>query len=136
MNKELQTKLIEKISEERAIQNIPVLQMITKPLAEVDKEAKKLKRFFFSLELDVELGIEKCESQIGGGSLPLERIPSVAVTMKPRNISTAELEERMRFLPVPIIPRTVNDKILMDVRTIGVQNFEAFRQLKECNTCN
>lgn len=132
----LEVVLKEYLSEERAIQNIPVLQMITKPLAEVDKEARKLKRFLSSLELDVELGIEKCESQIGGGSLPLERIPSVAVTMKPRKISTAELEERMRFLPVPIIPRTVNDKILMDVRTIGVQNFEAFRQLKECNTCN
>ena len=132
----LEVVLKEYLSEERAIQNIPVLQMITKPLAEVDKEARKLKRFLNSLELDVELGIEKCESQIGGGSLPLERIPSVAVTMKPRKISTAELEERMRFLPVPIIPRTVNDKILMDVRTIGVQNFEAFRQLKECNTCN
>ena len=110
--------------------------MITKPLEEVDKEAKKLKRFLASLELDVELGLENCESQIGGGSLPLERIPSKAVTIKPRNISTAELEERMRFLPVPIIPRTLNDKILLDVRTIGVQNFEVFRQLKEYNTCN
>lgn len=132
----LEVVLQEYLSEERAIKRLPVLQMITKPLAEVDKEARKLKRFLNSLDLDVELGIEKCESQIGGGSLPLERIPSMAVTMKPRKISTAELEERMRFLPVPIIPRTVNDQILLDVRTIGVQNFESFRQLKECNTCD
>lgn len=132
----LEVVLQEYLSEERAIKRLPVLQMITKPLAEVDKEARKLKRFLNSLDLDVELGIEKCESQIGGGSLPLERIPSMAVTMKPRKISTAELEECMRFLPVPIIPRTLNDKILLDVRTIGVQNFESFRQLKECNTCD
>lgn len=132
----LEVVLKEYLSEERAIQNLPVLQMITKPLTEVDKEARKLKRFLKNLELDVELGIEKCESQIGGGSLPLERIPSVAVTIKPNQISTAELEERMRFLEVPIIPRTVNDKILMDVRTIGVQNFEHFRQLKACNICD
>lgn len=132
----LEVVLKEYLSEERAIKNLPVLHMITKSLAEVDKEARKLKRFLKSLELDVELGIEKCESQIGGGSLPLERIPSVAVTMKPNKISTAELEERMRFLEVPIIPRTVNDKILMDVRCIGVQNFEHFRQLKTCNICD
>ena len=88
------------------------------------------------LELPVELAMEDCESQIGGGSLPLERIPSRAITIKPTKISTAELEERMRFLPIPIIPRTLNDKILLDVRTIGVQNFEVFRQLKEYNTCN
>lgn len=132
----LEVVLKEYLSEERAIKNLPVLQMITKPLSEVDKEARKLKRFLKTLELDVELGIEKCESQIGGGSLPLERIPSVAVTMKPNKISTAELEERMRYLPVPIIPRTVNDKILMDARTIGVSNFECFRQLKTCNICD
>lgn len=132
----LEVVLKEYLSEERAIRKLPVLQMITKSLAEVDKEARKLKRFLKTLELDVELGIEKCESQIGGGSLPLERIPSVGVTMKPNKISTAELEERMRFLEIPIIPRTVNDKILMDVRTIGVQNFEHFRQLKTCNICD
>ena len=127
----LEVVLQEYLSEERAVKNLPVLQMITKSYEEVDKEAKKLKRFLANLNLDVELGIEDCESQIGGGSLPLERIPSRAVTIKPRNMSTAELEERMRFLPVPIIPRTLNDQILLDVRTIGVQNFEAFRQLKE-----
>lgn len=127
----LEVVLQEYLSEERAVKNLPVLQMITKSYEEVDKEAKKLKRFLANLNLDVELGIADCESQIGGGSLPLERIPSRAVTIKPRNMSTAELEERMRFLPVPIIPRTLNDQILLDVRTIGVKNFEAFRQLKE-----
>ena len=132
----LEVVLQEYLSEERAIKNLPVLQMITKPFDEIVKEAEELKKFLEVLELDADLGIEDCESQIGGGSLPLERIPSKAVTIKPRKISTAELEERMRFLTVPIIPRTVNDQVLLDVRTIGVRNFEAFRQLKECNICD
>ena len=127
----LEVVLKEYLSENRAVKNIPVLQMITKSQEDIVKEARKLKRFLMGLELDAELAIESCESQIGGGSLPLERIPSKAVTIKPKNISTAEMETRMRFLPVPIIPRTVNDKILLDVRTIGVENFEAFRQLKD-----
>lgn len=129
----LEVVLKEYLSEERAIQNIPVLQMITKSLEEVSKEAEALKQYLEELHLEADLAIEDCESQIGGGSLPLERIASKAVTIRPRTISTAELEERMRFLRVPIIPRTVNDAILLDVRTIGMQNFEAFRQLKECN---
>lgn len=132
----LEVVLQEYLSEERAIKKLPVLQMITKPVEEVENEAKALLELLEALELPVELGMEDCESQIGGGSLPLERIPSKAVTIKPIEISTAELEERMRFLPIPIIPRTLNDKILMDVRTIGVQNFDVFRQLKEFNTCN
>ena len=132
----LEVVLQEYLSEERAVKNLPVLQMITKSVEAVEKEAKELFMVLEGLELPVELAMEDCESQIGGGSLPLERIPSRAITIKPTKISTAELEERMRFLPIPIIPRTLNDKILLDVRTIGVQNFEVFRQLKEYNTCN
>ncbi len=128
----LEVVLKEYLSEERAIQNLPVLQMITKSFEEVSKEAESLKVYLESLDLNADIALENCESQIGGGSLPLERIPSKAVTIKPRNISTAELEERMRFLSVPIIPRTVNDMILLDVRTIGAANFEAFAQLKGC----
>lgn len=130
----LEVVLKEYLSEKRAIQNIPVLQMITKTQEDVLKDARKLKRMLIGMGLDAEIAIEDCESQIGGGSLPLERIPSKGVTIKPKNISTAELETRMRFLQIPIIPRTVNDKILVDVRTLRPMDFEAFRQLKEiCN---
>lgn len=132
----LEVVLQEYLSEERAVKNIPVLQMITKTFEEVKKEAEELKAFLDSLKLDAVIGMEACESQIGGGALPLERIPSMAVTIKPNLISTSELEERMRFLPIPIIPRTFNDQIVLDVRTIGRENFETFRQLKECNICN
>ena len=127
----LEVVLKEYLSEKRAVQNIPVLQMIAKTEEDLVKEARKLKRFLAGLDLDAELAIEDCESQIGGGSLPLERLQSKAVTIKPNKISTAELENRMRFLDVPIIPRVVNDKILLDVRTIGTDNYPLFRQLKE-----
>ena len=127
----LEVVLKEYLSEKRAVQNIPVLQMIAKTEEDLVKEARKLKRFLTTLDLDAELAIEDCESQIGGGSLPLERLQSKAVTIKPNKISTAELENRMRFLDVPIIPRVVNDKILLDVRTIGTDNYPLFRQLKE-----
>ena len=105
--------------------------MISKTQEDLVKDARKLKRFLTGLDLDAELAIEDCESQIGGGSLPLERLQSKAVTIKPNKISTAELETRMRFLDVPIIPRVVNDKILLDVRTIGTDNYPLFRQLKD-----
>ena len=127
----LEVVLKEYLSEKRAVQNIPVLQMIAKSKEDILKDARKLKRFLTGLDLDAELGIEDCESQIGGGSLPLERLASKAVTIKPNKISTAELETRMRFLDVPIIPRVVNDKILLDVRTIGVENYPLFSQLKD-----
>lgn len=132
----LEVVLQEYLSEEGAVKNIPVLQMITKALVEIEQEAEELKLFLETLELDAVIGIEACESQVGGGSLPLERIPSKAVTLRPRQISTAVLEERMRALPIPIISRTANDQVVMDIRTIGRENFEAFRQLKEYRVCS
>lgn len=127
----LEVVLQEYLSEERVIQNIPVLRMITKSFDEIRKEAEELKELLQHLNLAAEIDVEECESQIGGGSLPLERIPSMAVSIKPNKISTAELEEKMRFLQVPIIPRTYNDKIILDVRTIGAERFEDFRQLTD-----
>ena len=125
----LEVVLKEYLSEARAIANIPVLQMITKSKDELLKEARKLKRYLTALKLDAELAIETCESQIGGGSLPLERLASYAVTVKPNKITTAELENRMRFLSVPIIPRVQDDKVYLDVRTLCMDSFKAFEQL-------
>ena len=56
----------------------------------------------------------------------------MAVAIHPEKISVAELEERMRHLPVPIIPRTVNDTVLLDVRTIEKRFFKVLAdQFKE-----
>lgn len=128
----LELVLQEYLSEEKAIRNIPVLRMITKPQEEIAREARRLQRILRNAGLPAKIGTAACESQIGGGSLPLERLPSTAVTIKPEKISVPELEERMRHLPVPVIPRTVNDTILLDVRTLQSKEFHLIAdQLKE-----
>lgn len=114
----LEVVLQEYLSEENAIKNLPVLRMITKPLEEIKKDARDLTRMLKRANLPAKIEMVPCESQIGGGSLPLERIPSIAVTIRPEKISVPEFEERLRHLPVPVIPRVVNDTVLMDVRTL------------------
>ena len=114
----LELVLQEYLSEENAIKNLPVLRMITKPLEEIKKDASTLSRMIKRANLPAKIDIVPCESQIGGGSLPLERIPSMAVTIRPEKISVPEFEERLRHLPVPVIPRVANDTVLMDVRTL------------------
>ncbi|MGN1164882.1 MAG: L-seryl-tRNA(Sec) selenium transferase [Lachnospiraceae bacterium] len=114
----LELVLQEYLSEEKAVQNIPVLRMIAEPLEEVAKRAKTLSRIMKAAKLPAKIEVRQCESQIGGGSLPLERIPSMAVMIQPEKISINELEERMRRLPVPIIARTANDMVILDARTL------------------
>ena len=125
----LELVLQEYLSEEKAIQNIPVLRMIHETKEEVTARARSLKNMLNRAGMDADFGLEECESQIGGGSLPLERIPSMAVTVKPHNISVPKLEEEMRHLEVPIIPRTANDTIYLDVRTIESRWFKQIVQM-------
>ena len=128
----LERVLQEYLSEEKAVQNIPVLRMITKSLDEVTKDAKKLCRILKAAKLSAEISVVPLESQIGGGSLPLERIASMGVAINPEKISITELEERLRHMPVPLIPRTANDTVLIDVRTMDEQNFKLLaKQLQE-----
>lgn len=128
----LEMVLKEYLSEEQAIQNIPVLRMITKTIEEAEQDAENLKNKLENAGINATLTVEDCESQIGGGSLPLERIPSKAVSIKPTTITTAELEETMRHLEVPIIPRTYDDKVYLDMRTLTEDSFETIvAEMKE-----
>ena len=106
-----------------------VRRVITESKADVEKRARSLKRILQNAHLAATIGMEPCESQIGGGSLPLERIPSMAVTIKPGNISVPKLEEEMRHLSMPIIPRTANDTIYLDVRTIESCYFKKIAEM-------
>ena len=128
----LELVLQEYLSEEKAVGRLPVLHMITMPFEETEKNARTLCRMLRRASLPAKIEPQRCESQIGGGSLPLERLPSMAAAIRPEKISVAELEERMRHLPVPVIPRTSNDTILLDVRTIEKHLFSTIvNQLKE-----
>ena len=120
----LEMVLMEYLSEETAVQNIPVLRMIAMPLDEIEKEAGYFARILRRTGMDAKIQVVSCESQIGGGSLPLERMESRAVSIQPNGMSVAEMEEKMRHLEIPIIPRTVNDSICLDVRTIERKDYK------------
>ena len=120
----LEMVLMEYLSEETAVQNIPVLRMIATPLEEIEKEARSFVRILRHTGMDAKIQMVSCESQIGGGSLPLERMESRAVAIQPNGMSVAEMEEKMRHLEIPIIPRTINDSICLDVRTIERKDYK------------
>lgn len=128
----LELALHEYLSEEKAVQNIPVLRMITAHADVIKKEASRLAGRLRRLQLPAKFEIVPCQSQIGGGSLPLERLESWGIAIHPEKITVSELEHRMRRLPVPVIPRVVNDTVLLDIRTVSAEDAElVVRELKE-----
>jgi L-seryl-tRNA(Ser) seleniumtransferase len=107
------------IDENKAVKNIPVLKLINKEYEEIKKQADiMLKKLVVEIGANCEIKIEGCESQIGGGSLPLERIESFALMFKPLSMTTASLEKQLRHMDTPIVGRIVNDYFLIDLRTV------------------
>ena len=81
--------------------------------------------------------LETMLSQIGSGSLPIDRLPSAGLAIAPvlsgkRGMGTAldGLADALRGLPMPIIGRIAEDRLLLDCRCIDDAN-EVIHQLAQ-----
>ena len=57
-------------------------------------------------------------SQVGGGSLPLQELPTIVVAIKPLDFSLNSLEEHLRRSDPPIISRISKEELILDMRTV------------------
>ena len=62
------------------------------------------------------VAIEACTSAVGGGAMPTARLASWAVTLRGR--SAQKLDRGLRAAATPVISRTADDRVWLDVRTI------------------
>lgn len=114
------------LDEKKAIENIPTLKMLTVPIKELELKAldlmDKIKNGSNSDLIEIE--IEDDYSEVGGGSLPLEKLTTKCVVIGIKNFSTQEFENQLRGFDIPIITRLYKDKIYMDVRTIKEDDYD------------
>lgn len=107
------------LDEEKAVHEIPTLRMITMKRDDILKAAEALaegiKAKFGSY---TEVGIEDGFSQVGGGALPEENIPTCLVSLNPAKISVNSLEARLREMDPPVLSRIQKDRLLLDPRTL------------------
>lgn len=111
------------LDEEEAVKNIPTLNMITMPMEELERKANLLYAEIEKLNLDADVHIEECLSQIGGGSMPLETMKSRGIAITPNNMNVSTLERKLRLSDSHIIARVYDNKYVLDVRTIFEDEF-------------
>jgi L-seryl-tRNA(Ser) seleniumtransferase len=102
----------------RATAEIPVWQMIAAAPDVLRVRAERLAAAIGSGAAAV-----ACESAVGGGSLPGETLPSCAVALS--GASPDDLARRLRQGAPPVIGRIIDDRLLLDVRTVLEQQEEA-----------
>jgi L-seryl-tRNA(Ser) seleniumtransferase len=107
------------LKEEDLILNHAVLGILLKPVNEIRKQAtrcaKALRAVFGSI---LEVSVKSDVSEIGGGSLSTEELPTYVVAIKPKNLSVGDLARALRLCQKPVFGRVVNDILLLDFRTV------------------
>ena len=66
--------------------------------------------------------LEDGASVIGGGSAPDVSLPTLLVALEGGAMSAASVEERLRLYRIPIITRTERDRVMIDLRTVAVDD--------------
>ena len=115
----LESTLLLYFDEKKAMEEIPTLRMLSLDTKRLKKRGKRLlkrlsgvtsKKMAFTLKEDV--------SQVGGGALPLQELPTLVVAIKPLEVSVNSLEENLRKGEPPIVCRISKEELILDMRTV------------------
>ena len=109
---------------ERLAERLPLLRFLLRTPEELEAQARRLLPTFQSvLGSAFSVDTMPCESQIGSGSLPSERLPSHGLRIEPvadkqRARKLDELSARMRGLPRPVIGHIHKHALVLDLRCL------------------
>ncbi len=105
---------------EKLQEQLPTLRLLTRQVEEIEELALTLLApLNKTLKGLAETSVVNVESQIGSGSLPLERLPSKALRIKASHDGTLrKLVSAFRRLPQPVIGRIHDGALLLDLRTL------------------
>ncbi|SHI66179.1 L-seryl-tRNA(Sec) selenium transferase [Dethiosulfatibacter aminovorans DSM 17477] len=110
--------------ESKALKDIPTLRMIIQTEEEIKLKAEKLYNMIKEKNPHANIKIEKCNSKIGGGSLPEELLDSYAVALYPEKTNAARIDRDFRNLEIPIVARINEDRVILDMRTVLDDDYE------------
>jgi len=115
----LESTLLLYLDEKKAIREIPTLRMLTIDTGKLKRRARRLlRRLAGEIGKEAELTVRGDVSQVGGGALPLQELPTMVLAIKPRTLSVNKLEENLRKGEPPIISRISKEELILDMRTV------------------
>ena len=101
---------------ERLAVRVPVLRLLTRPVGEIFALAEHLRPLLqHALGGKSTVEVIDCESQIGSGALPTQRIASAGLAIRP---GSDRIAAAFRRLPVPVIGRIHQGALLFDLRCL------------------
>ncbi len=103
----------------RALEDIPVLRMISMPAEEIRNRARRVvRRLAGKIPKDVTVSLARGESVVGGGSFPDCVLPTTLMSIESVRSSAGVIEARLRDNDPPIVARVEENRTLVDLRTV------------------
>lgn len=101
-----------------AFREIPVLRMLAMSKAEI---AARVDRFAEQLSgiKDLKFEIIDGVSAVGGGAAPAVELETKLLALTHREHSASRLEQLLRMSDPPVIARIVDDRVMIDLRTVS-----------------
>jgi L-seryl-tRNA(Ser) seleniumtransferase len=104
---------------ERLRERLPTLRLLTRPAGEIAALAERVRPALQAYCADkAQISVEDCASQVGSGSLPVDRLPSTALRLSSSSVRPAAIAKALRALPVPVIGRIHEDAVWLDMRCL------------------
>jgi L-seryl-tRNA(Ser) seleniumtransferase len=101
------------------LETIPTLRMLTEPLASIRRRALKvLGRTGPAALRALGAAVIESSSQVGGGALPTVELPSAVIALGTRERPAEGLDEALRTGHPPVLGRLLDDRLLLDCRTV------------------
>ncbi len=109
---------------DRLAQRLPALRLLTRTRDDIRSSAMRVKPALGAiLGASATVALVDCESEIGSGAQPLEKLASAGLAISPaaergRGGALKRLAAALRALPVPVIGRIENDALVLDFRCV------------------
>jgi L-seryl-tRNA(Ser) seleniumtransferase len=113
----LESTLLLYLDEKRAMAEIPTLRMLTFDRNRLKRRGKRLLKQLTGAN-GIEAVLKEDVSQVGGGSLPLQELPTLVIAIRPLCCSVNELEKSLRRGNPPILSRISREELILDLRTV------------------
>jgi L-seryl-tRNA(Ser) seleniumtransferase len=103
----------------RLRERLPTLRLLTRPAGEIAALAERLRPLVQAYVGDkAQVSVAQCASQVGSGSLPVDRLPSAALRISSSGVRPAAVSKLLRALPIPVIGRIHDDAVWLDLRCL------------------
>ena len=111
---------------QRAVRELPVLQMLCAGEAQLTEKANRLAALLSQRGVT---GVEVLSRPrpVGGGSVPGQSLPGAAVALTARD-TAAQLEARLRAGEIPVIACITEGRVLLDVSTVAEDELDVLAE--------